>query len=123
MFRSYQITPRLSIIVKVIVHGTIFSATQRCNVETMLSLLETMSQRCCNAVLRYKSSLRIVSCNITFSGTANPQKNEIQPPFLKKKQQQQQLIFAMNLPGTPPPSGFNPPPPHPPPPANIAQSL
>ena len=85
MFRSYQITPRLSIIVKVIVHGTIFSATQRCNVETMLSLLETMSQRCCNAVLRYKSSLRIVSCNITFSGTANPQKNEIQPPFLKKK--------------------------------------
>ena len=109
MFRFYQITPRLSIIVKVIVHGTIFSATQRCNVETMLSLLETMSQRCCNAVLRYKSSLRIVSCNITFSGTANPQKNEIQPPFLKKKKQQQQLIFAMNLPGTAPPSGFNPP--------------
>ena len=85
MFRSYQITHRLSIIVKVIVHGTIFSATQRCNVETMLSLLETMSQRCCNAELRYKSSLRIVSCNITFSETANPQKSEIQPPFLKKK--------------------------------------
>ena len=75
MFRSYQITPRLSIIVKVIVHGTIFSATQRCNVETMLSLLETMSHDV--ATLRYKSSLRIVSCNITFSGTANPQKNEI----------------------------------------------
>ena len=30
-------------------------------------------------------ALQIVSCNITFSETANPQKNEIQPPFLKKK--------------------------------------
>ena len=106
MFRSYQITPRLSIIVKVIVHGTIFSATKRCNVETMLPLLKTMLQRCCNAALRYKSSLRILSCNINFTETANPQKNEIQPPIFEKKkqqQQQQQLIFAMNLTGAPPP--------------------
>ena len=60
MFRSYQITPRLSIIVKVIVHGTIFSATQRCNVETMLSLLETMSHDvatlCCATNRRCESS-------------------------------------------------------------------
>ena len=32
----------------------------------MLKLFETMSQQCCNAVLRQKSSLRIVPCNITF---------------------------------------------------------
>ena len=31
---------------------TIFSATQRCNVATMLQPFETMSQQCCNAVLR-----------------------------------------------------------------------
>lgn len=31
----------------------------------MLQLFETTSQQCCNAVLRWKSSLRIVPCNIT----------------------------------------------------------
>ena len=31
---------------------TILSATYRCNVGTMLSLFETMSQQCCDAVLR-----------------------------------------------------------------------
>ena len=45
---------------------TIFSATQRCNVGTMLQPFETMSQQCCSAVLRWKSSLQIFSCNITF---------------------------------------------------------
>ena len=34
---------------------TIFSATQRCYVRTMLWLLETKSQQCCNAVSRLKS--------------------------------------------------------------------
>ena len=46
---------------------TIFSATQRCNVATMLQPFETMSQQCCNAVLRLKSLLQIVSCNISFT--------------------------------------------------------
>ena len=31
---------------------TIFSAKQHCNVGTMLQLLESTSQQCCNAVLR-----------------------------------------------------------------------
>ena len=31
---------------------TSFSATQRCNVETMLQQFETMSQQSCNAVLK-----------------------------------------------------------------------
>ena len=46
---------------------TIFSVTQRCNVATMLQPFETMSQQCCNAVLRLKSLLQIVSCNISFT--------------------------------------------------------
>ena len=46
---------------------TIFSATKRCNVGTMLQPFETILQQCCNAVLRQKSSLRIVPCNITFN--------------------------------------------------------
>ena len=33
----------------------------------MLQPFETILQRCCNAVLRQKSSLRIVPCNITFN--------------------------------------------------------
>ena len=38
---------------------TIFRATQRCNAGTMLWPFETaMSQQCCNAVLRLKSSLQ-----------------------------------------------------------------
>ena len=41
-----------------------FQGTQRCNVGTMLLPFETMSQQCCNAVLRQKSLLRIVPCNI-----------------------------------------------------------
>ena len=45
---------------------TIFSATQRCNVGTMLQAFKTMSLQCCNTVLRQNSSLRIVPCNITF---------------------------------------------------------
>ena len=45
-----------------------FSATQRCNVGTMLEPFETTSQQCCSSVLRYKSSLRIVSFNITLKG-------------------------------------------------------
>ena len=59
--------------VKVMLHGTISNddfyrnTTRRCNVGTMLRPLETMLKQCCDAVLRYKSSLRIVSCNITFS--------------------------------------------------------
>ena len=40
----------------VMLQGTIrndaFSATQRCKAETMLQPFETMSQQCCNAVLR-----------------------------------------------------------------------
>ena len=46
--------------------ATIFRTTQRCNVGTMLWPFETMSQQCCNVVLRWKSSLRIVSCNVNF---------------------------------------------------------
>ena len=51
-------------------HGAIrkhdkFSATQRCNIGTMLQPFETMWQQWCHAVLRQKSSLRIVSCDIT----------------------------------------------------------
>ena len=110
MFRSYQITPRLSIIVKVIVHGTIFSATQRCNVETMLSLLETMSSLLETmshdvATLGWATNRRCESTRVTspLVRQLTHKKNEIQPPFLKKKQ----LIFAMNLPGAPP-SDFNP---------------
>ena len=41
-------------------------STQRCNVGTMLQPFETMSQQCCTAVLVWKSSLQIFSCNITF---------------------------------------------------------
>ena len=118
MFRSYQITPRVSI-VKVIVRGTIFSATQLCNVETMLSLLQTMSQRCGNAVLRYKSSLRIVSCNITFSETANPQKKWDTPPFLKKKKTTTTTDICYEFTRYLPFQVLTPPPP----PANIVQSL
>ena len=40
---------------------TIFSARQRCYVRTMLWLLETMSQQCCNAGSRLKSLLRFLS--------------------------------------------------------------
>ena len=85
MFRSYQITPRLSIIVKVIVHGTIFSATQRCNVETMLSLLETMSHDV--ATLGCATNRRCESTRVTspLVRQLTHKKNEIQPPFLKKK--------------------------------------
>ena len=49
--------------------ATIFSATQRCNAGIMLQLFEKMSQQCCSALLRSKSSFRIVSCNITFSAS------------------------------------------------------
>ena len=45
---------------------TIFSATQHCNVGTMLQPFKTMSQQYCIAVLRWKSSSQMVSCNITF---------------------------------------------------------
>ena len=45
---------------------TIFSATQHCSVGTMLQAFKTMSLQCCNAVLCWNSSLRIVPCNITF---------------------------------------------------------
>ena len=31
---------------------TIFNATQRCDVGTMFELFKTMSQQCCNAMLR-----------------------------------------------------------------------
>ena len=53
---------------------TIFGATQRCNVGTMLQVFKTMSQQCCNAVLCKKSSLRIVSCNITFRMDGRPKR-------------------------------------------------
>ena len=43
---------------------TIFSAVQPCNVGTMLQPFQAMSQQCCNAVLRKKSCLPIVPCNI-----------------------------------------------------------
>ena len=46
---------------------TIFSATLRCKVGTMLQQFETTSQQCYNAVLRWKSTLWIVPCNITYS--------------------------------------------------------
>ena len=44
-----------------------FCSTQRSNVGTMLQPFETMSQQCWNDVLREKSSLQIVPCNITFN--------------------------------------------------------
>ena len=44
---------------------TIFSATQRCNIiATLFRMVTTLFQHC-NAVLRQKSSLRIVPCKIT----------------------------------------------------------
>ena len=46
---------------------TIFSPTQRCNIVATLFRMVTLFQHC-NAELRLKSSLRIFSCNITFSG-------------------------------------------------------
>ena len=46
---------------------TVFSAPQLFNVGTVLQPFETMLQQCCNAVLRQKSSLRMVPCNITLS--------------------------------------------------------
>ena len=53
---------------KVMLHGTIrndyFSAVQPCNVGTMLQPFQAMSQQCWKAVLREKSWLRIVTCNI-----------------------------------------------------------
>ena len=45
---------------------TIFSVTQSWHAGTMLWPFETMSQQYCNAVLRYKSLVRIVACNVTF---------------------------------------------------------
>ena len=47
-------------------HGTIFCATQHCNVGTMLQPSESMSQQFCNPVLRSKNFLRIVPCNLFF---------------------------------------------------------
>ena len=45
---------------------TIFSATQRCNIiATLFRMVSTLFQHC-NAVLRQKSSLRIVPCKITY---------------------------------------------------------
>ena len=46
---------------------TIVSATQRYNIVTMLFGIVTTLFQHCNAVLRLKSWLRIVSCNITFT--------------------------------------------------------
>ena len=47
---------------------TIFSVTQRCNfVATLLRIVTTLLQHS-NAVLRWKSSLRVVSYNITLRG-------------------------------------------------------
>ena len=45
---------------------TIFSATQRCNIIATLFRMVTTLFPHCNAVLRQKSSLRIVPCNITY---------------------------------------------------------
>ena len=46
---------------------TIVNATQRCNIVTMLFGIVTTLFQHCNAVLRLKSWLRIVSCNIPFT--------------------------------------------------------
>ena len=46
---------------------TILSATQRCNVGTMLQPFDAMWQQCCNAVVHCKLSLRNVPWNITFT--------------------------------------------------------
>ena len=40
--------------------ATIFCATQHCNVVTMLQPFQTMSQQCCNAVLRIVVSIKEV---------------------------------------------------------------
>ena len=44
----------------VMLHETI-----HCNVGTLLQPFKPMSQQCCNAVLHYKSLLRVIQCNIT----------------------------------------------------------
>ena len=50
---------------------TIFSATERCNiVVTLFGIVTTLFQHC-NALLRSKSSLRIVLCNIAFKPPNN----------------------------------------------------
>ena len=46
-----------------------------------------MLEQCCNAVLREKSSLRIVSCNITFKQTR----------FLSDARQPEMRPFSMTL--------------------------
>ena len=59
--------------VKVMLHGrvrfatTIFSATQLCNIVMTLFRMVTILFQHCNPVLRLKSSLRIILCNITFT--------------------------------------------------------
>ena len=45
---------------------TIFSATEGCNIVPILFRIVTTLFQHCNAVLRWKSSLPIVPCNITF---------------------------------------------------------
>ena len=43
-----------------------FSAARHCNIDATLFRIVTLFQHC-NVVLRLKSSLRVVPCNITFS--------------------------------------------------------
>ena len=57
------------LLIKVMLHGTIFSAKQHCNiVATLIQMVATLFQHW-NAVLRKKSLLRIVPCNITLRVT------------------------------------------------------
>ena len=52
---------------KVMLHGAICNGDSKSyNVVTILWQFETVVQQFCNALLRWKSSLRIVPCNITF---------------------------------------------------------
>ena len=56
-----------------------FSATQRWNiVATLFRMVTTLFQHC-NAVLRLKSSLRIVPCNITLTDAKCREGNQIIP--------------------------------------------
>ena len=50
----------------VILDDSKFLAKRRAVFGTMFLLFETVSQQCCNTALRWKRSLRIVPCNITF---------------------------------------------------------
>ena len=56
-----------------------------------------MLQRCCNAVLRKKSSLRIVSCNITVK-VSHRSREVTAEKCTKKRDARAKLLFCLSKP-------------------------